>query len=271
MTATETRTCKQCGRTLPITAYYRSGTGGRYRYRTCKTCILRNHQRKRQGQPVQRHTRYNARGEIRCSRCERYLSADHFKRHPSRPGTWWSYCRECTRVLDRERYARKTSTLDGALADLEKRYARKERARKKTDEARTRFVRDGIRSLVARGLTKAEIARLRGTTYGSLLKWERRSIRHTPGRRPITPNVEERVAILLRHAAAILPTPGTVPVTPRRRLPHPDYHHLLALCEPEMARYPLRNSWKNGKRDHERTHNSRPAITTIGPKEREAA
>ena len=37
----------------------------------------------------------------------------------------WSYCRPCVREIDRERYRRKTSTIEGAMADLEKRYARK--------------------------------------------------------------------------------------------------------------------------------------------------
>jgi len=236
---TEPRICISCHRPLPLSAYYSAGHGNGRR-RTCKRCLLDDAKRvrRRGGAPV-RHSRFNAHGDIWCNRCEHYRDVTDFKRHPSRPGTYWSYCKPCTREIDRERYARRTSTLEGALADLEKRYQRKERQRQREFGARRRFLVESISLLRRRGLSKAEIARLTDTTFGNLLRWERGECE-----RP-TKAVCDRFVVVVRETAHL---PIGEPVRGHGRRPHPAMGELLARCLPQVEAIPVRNAWKNGRR-----------------------
>lgn len=193
-----------------------------------------NRQARARGAPV-RHPRYNARGEVWCNRCQQYLGAESFKRHPQRRHTYWSYCRPCTRIIDRERYARRTRDLDRALAELERHNQRK-RTRSAADFAeRRQFLADAIRILRRRGLTKAEIVRLTDTSFANLLKWERGE-RHRP-----TKAVCQRFSIVLRETADL---PIGSELADRRRLPHPAMGELLARCLPKVQAIPVRDTWK---------------------------
>jgi hypothetical protein len=244
------RTCRRCRRELPIERFYASGTGNGRR-RTCIRCLReQDAQERRQRDAKVRHSRYNARGDVWCNRCQRYLPSDSFKRHPTRTHTYWSYCKPCTREIDRERYARKFSNLETALMEQGRHNHRRRIRLAAQRRERLRNVQEMIRLLRARGLTKSEICRLGGFTMQSLLRWE---VAKVPSKRGISPNVEKRLGILVSAAIRVLPLPNETGILNyRRRLPHPDLPHLEAMCRDELARYPLRNSWINGKRDHER-------------------
>lgn len=180
--------------------------------------------------------RVNARGDVWCNHCEHYLPAHRFRRHPSRPA-WWPYCRDCTRVLDRQRARCIRGTPEWAAANADRlRRQRRQDAREQADRAA--FVRDGIGILRRRGLTKAEIARLARVSHASLIVWER-------GERRPDPNVAARFGVLLRETAA-LPI-GAEPAY-RRRLPHPAYAGLVARVGPLVAAYPVRSTWGTRKR-----------------------
>ncbi len=237
--AAATRTCLVCRRELDVDRFHRSGNHSAGRRRTCKTCIAdaQRRTRRERGSAI-RHPRYNARGDVWCNRCQRYQGAENFKRHPSRPHTYWSYCKVCTREVDRARYAKKTSTLEGALEVLEDHNRSKRRRMQREFAGRRRFLVDSISLLRRRGLTKAEIVRLTDTTFGNLLKWERGECLKP------TKAVCERFAIVVRESGAL---PAGEPVY-RRRLPHPAMGELLARCLPLVEAVPIRNAWKNGRR-----------------------
>jgi transcriptional regulator with XRE-family HTH domain/predicted Fe-S protein YdhL (DUF1289 family) len=232
------RYCTSCHRHRPERDFFASGHG-QARRRICTRCLHDQKRRERIARGGRdRHPRYNARGEVWCNRCDRYQGAENFKRHPSRPHTYWSYCKVCTRELDRERYARKTSTLEGAQAVLDSRLARNRRQRRAEFAERRKFLKESIQLLRRRGLTKAEIVRLTDTTHGNLLNWERGATK-----RP-TKAVCDRFAIVVRETAEL---PLGEPIH-RRRIPHPAMSELLARCLPKVRAIPLRDSWKNRRR-----------------------
>jgi DNA-binding transcriptional regulator YiaG len=232
------RLCIACNRVKPANQFHVSGHGNG-RKRTCIRCqhdAARRERIARGGKD--RHPRYNARGDVWCNRCERYLGAENFKRHPNRPGTYWAYCKPCTREIDRERYAKRTSTIEGAIAELDRKNQRKQRLTKERMAERRKFLKESILLLRRRGLTKAEIVRLTDTTFGNLLKWERGEMQ-----RPTE-------AICRRFGVVVRATHGFPLGEPahRRRLPHPAMAELLAICMPQIEAIPVRNSWKNGGR-----------------------
>ncbi len=176
--------------------------------------------------------RVNTRGDVWCFSCRQYLPSLRFRRHPSRPA-WWSYCRDCTRAIDRQR----TRCIPGTpewRAATEGRVRRKRRQRARERRGRVFFVRDAILLLRRRGFTKTEVAKLAGVSLGSLLKWE-------GGETVPDPNVAERFVVVLRETGHLPagPTPEA-----RRRLPHPELPTLLARCGPLVAAFPVRSRWK---------------------------
>jgi transcriptional regulator with XRE-family HTH domain/Pyruvate/2-oxoacid:ferredoxin oxidoreductase delta subunit len=244
------RLCVVCGHRKPINAFYTSGHGNGRR-RTCIRCLNDKDARARRASGARaRHQRINARGDVRCNRCQAYRPREDFKPHPSREGVFWSYCKPCTREIDRERYAKRTSTLDGAIAELEKKYQRKQRMLARKRQNRIDFVRDAITQLRGRGLTKSEIARLVGCTVQSIYRWE--AVTSWDDCR-ITENAEKRFGVVLAAAIEVLPPPNRNEIPNyRRRLPHPQLSQLLAMVAEDLERYPLRSSWVKGARDHER-------------------
>jgi DNA-binding transcriptional regulator YiaG len=234
-TVTERRRCKVCDANLPIERFYRSGRHTNGRRRTCIDCLKRQDavRRRAEGRKI-RHQRRNAHGDVWCNRCERYLPELSFREHPSRPGTLWSYCRACTREIDRERYARAMSDLESAERELERRNASKRRIARKRDTERRAFVADAIGILRRRGLTKMEVSRLTGTTIQSVLAWERKE-------RKLSPQAAERFVIVLRETAHL---PVQDRPAFRRRTPHPELDQLMARCRPQIAEYPtIRGRW----------------------------
>ena len=158
----ELRTCQVCKRTLPLDRFYASGTGSGRRH-TCSRCLNEQLGRERRASGAKiRHNRYNARGHVYCNHCEKYLPPETFKRHPSRPHTFWSYCKPCVRIKDRERYQKATSTIEGATRVLDSRLARKRRQRAAEQRERREYVVYAIHQLRLRGFTRAEVARLTG-------------------------------------------------------------------------------------------------------------
>lgn len=235
---TEThRTCKGCGRDLPLDAYYRIREG--YWYRTCKRCKREadNRKARKRGARV-RHPRTNARGQVRCGKCHQYLDASMFRKHPNRPGTHFWMCTPCSNAYDRERYAQRNRDLERALRDLDRRTELKRKHAGQRMAERRRFLVESIRLLRSRGLTKTEICRLADVTLGNLLKWERGSCQHP------TQAVCNRFSIVVRETGEL---PKVGPVVGRRR-PHPAMGELLARCLPQVQAIPTRNGWKNGAR-----------------------
>lgn len=209
-------------------------TGEAYRRRTCLDCETK--ERRARGVP-ERHARYDARGHVWCNNCRQYLHADNFRRHPLRPHTYWSYCKECTRWIDRNRARSIRGTADWKKAVTD-RVRRQRRQATQEQTERRKFVADAITLLGRRGLTRAEIARLCDTSHGSLIEWAR-------SERRVTPQVASRFGGLLRltHDFSMAAEPVR-----RRRLPHPEMPRLLAAMAPVLERYPVRNSWNSGKR-----------------------
>lgn len=195
-------------------------------------------ERTRRAPAYRRHTRFNARGDAWCNRCQRYLPVYEFKRHPSRPGTLWSYCKPCVLVIDRERYRKSTSTLAGAIAVLSKRYERKKRHQREVREERIAFIENAITVLRKRGFTLSHIARLTGIKVTNFYQWQKRASR--PSR-----NAERRFGLALQ-ATAHIPI-GETPAY-RLRLPHPELHTLCEQLAPELTKYPMRSAWINGRR-----------------------
>jgi hypothetical protein len=229
------RTCRICGHERPIRSFNRGTTnpktGAAYYKRTCVDC--EEAKRRAQGTP-RRHERYNARGDVWCNNCKRYRPREEFKRHPLRPHTFWAYCKDCTRVLDRLRYRAKARTSEGKAAQAA-RIERRRRSRESQQKSRAHFVQDAILLLRRRGLTKSEICRLAGVSFGNLLKWERREVR-------VSPNVASRMGVLLLETTGwpLVETPAY-----RRQSPHPRLDELVARCAEQVAQYPVRTRWAN--------------------------
>lgn len=118
--ATAPRTCRRCGQTQPADHFSASGHGNGRR-RVCIRCVRAAEAAKASRR---RHPRVNARGEVWCNACQRYLPRDHFKPHPSRPGALWPYCTPCVRIKDRARY-HKTKFRPDKAANAEERTRRK--------------------------------------------------------------------------------------------------------------------------------------------------
>lgn len=226
----DSKVCRECERRLPIrlfapTGHYVASLGRKSGDHTCREC--RAKQRRAKGIP-ERHQRYDARGRVWCTNCKQYLEADHFKRHPQRPHTFWSYCKDCTRVLDRLRW-----TGDRQRRHNESRTRRQKQRTSLELRERRDFVADAIRLLGRRGFTLTDVSKLAGVSLTSVYEWRDKA-------RRVTPNAAERFAVVLR-ATAHLPN-GDQPAY-RRRRPHPELEGLIARLGPELARYPLRSRW----------------------------
>lgn len=231
MTTETLLTCRDCQRALPTRHFYPSPGHSRTGFKTrCKICY-----RARYAKPGGhvRHPRYNARGDVWCNHCRRYLPPDRFKRHPSRTHTYWAYCRDCTRAMDRLRYRARVSTPEGRTEETGKNVARRRRRRLAERRERVDFVKNAIAALRTRGLTKAEICRLGGVSLGGLLAWER-------GDRCPDPPIAERFVVLLRETVQL---PSSSAPAYRRRTPHPAMAELLARCVPQVAAIPVRTKW----------------------------
>jgi DNA-binding transcriptional regulator YiaG len=169
-----------------------------------------------------------------CLQCDRWQERRHFATPPSRRGLPWPYCRECVRVIDRQR-ARSIRGTPEWTADMERR-ARQKRAQRTQEHAERReFVRVGILMLRRRGLTKSEVARVCDLSLSNLLRWER-------GQVVPDPNVARRVGELL-----LLTADWTLASEPtfRRRLPHPALPELAAGMCAVVERYPVRSRWRD--------------------------
>lgn len=230
------RPCAACRRTLPPRLF---GNGSKYggtdtprKRKTCLDCEAKA--RRAAGVPA-RHKRRNARGDVWCNACRHYLTPAAFKRHPSRPHTFWAYCRACTREIDRARGRAKRRTAEGQ-EEQRRAVARKARRRRAEQLERARFVAEAIALLLRRGFTKADICRLADVSWGSLLAWER-------AERRVTPAVAERFAILLRATSHVATGPEPCP---RRRRPHPELPMLIERVAPLVAAHPVRSRWKGG-------------------------
>lgn len=227
------RVCRVCGHERPIRCFGLGATnpktGAAYYRRTCRDCEERA--RRAKGIPKRRQRR-NARGDVWCNHCQRYLPPGRFAPRPRRPHTFWAYCRECTRALDRLR-ARNIRGTPEQRAHVAQSVARKRRRRHAAQRERARFVQDAIAILRRRGLTKTDICRLAQVTFASLLRWER-------GGKP-DPNTAARFGVLLVETAHLPngPTPAY-----RRRRPHPEAERLAARVVPQLAALPVRSRWK---------------------------
>lgn len=228
------RTCIDCKRSLPLDRFHGSGHGNGRRW-TCIRCFNQESDRKRRERGAHvRHHRYNARGHVWCNHCGKYLPPENFKLHPSRPGTYWSYCRPCVRILDRARYRKQTSTLEGALQMLEGRNDRKRRHRKAEQQERKEYVAYGIDQMRRRGFTKAEVSRLVGISWATMLKWADQKCDLY-----LMKPAELRIEVVLK---AVLDLP-VVGYQDRRRLPHPEYARIHAITHEAVKAIYLRNKW----------------------------
>lgn len=239
--ADQLRTCMSCKRTLPLDRFYSSGHGNGRR-NTCTRCLNEALDRERRANGAKRRNqRYNARGHVWCNRCSSYLPPENFKRHPSRPGTFWAYCKPCVREIDRERYARKTSTLEGATAVLDSRLHRKRRQMKAERRERKQYVVHALDQILLRGFTRAEVARLLDVSQPTLNKWL-----DPKDPTALLKAAEERVAVVWM-AVMDLPRTG---YQRGRRLPHSEYARIHAITREEVASHYLRNCWvkKNGEK-----------------------
>lgn len=229
------RICRACGHELPARKFGFSGAkspqGVKYRRGTCLDCEAKA----RGSKP--RPPRYDARGHVWCFHCRQYLPALRFARHPYHEDKYWSYCRECTRWIDRHRARSIRGTEEHAEA-TDDRLRRKQKQNRKEQRERRNFVADAITLLGRRGLTRAEICRLCDVSFTSLIAWTKQT-------RKVTRNVEHRFGEILRltHGFPLAAEP-----VHRRRLPHPEMPRLLSAMAPALERYPVRSSWVNGQR-----------------------
>lgn len=169
---------------------------------------------------------------IWCYGCRSYRPSDEFGFPPSFGGRPTPECLACRNARDATRPKRRRGTPEWER-DRERRVRDQRRQAAERAAERAAFVAGAIGTLRRRGLTKAEIRRLIGTTDGALLAWERRA------RRP-TPNAAERFVVALR-ATAHLPTG---PMPRRRRIPHPELPALVERVAPTLAAFPLRSRWR---------------------------
>lgn len=217
------RSCDRCCRLKAIRhfplATGRRADGTRYRKRTCADCL---------GAVVPaKRPRFDGHGNAWCHHCARYRAIEAFPTVATRPGPW-PYCYDCRRDLDRLRWRGERR------AKLNRRRVENQRAQAAREDAdRRAFVANAILVLRKRGLTKAEVARLAGTTMTSLLDWERRE-------RRVTPNAAERFAALLR---ATRDWPIGDPCW-RRRTPHPRLAELAVAVASTLDARPLRSRWR---------------------------
>jgi len=222
--------CPRCRQTLPLDAFYARPNGGPDCY--CRPC-RKDYQRRLAARKAghRRHVRINARGDVWCNHCQRYLPTCSFRRHPSRPHTWWAYCVDCTRELDRLRWRGERRARHNAESPN-----RRRRRRASERSERRAFVAGAILTLRRRGLTKTDVSRLTGVSLGSILAAEQGGGRWGP-----TPHTAARFVVALR-ATAHLPT-GAEPAY-RRRLPLPGLAELVARVRPLMDAYPVRSRWR---------------------------
>lgn len=230
--------CKgPCGRVLPRRLFPQTGgrsplTGERYGGPVCSGCLERAS--RAAGVPV-RHKRRNARGDVWCNHCERYLRPDAFRfvQYPSMPAPkFWAYCIACTQEIDRDRYHRTKFRIDKAAGAFE-RTKRKAGRRKQEYRERTKFVTGAIDTLRRRGFTKSEVAKLARVSMTQLYGWNEGTQRPTPA-------IEARFGELL-VATSRFPL-GDRPV--RRRIPHPELAAILAATDGLDVRYPVRDRWR---------------------------
>lgn len=242
------RTCATCGQTLPLDGQFRrraadyttrSGETKVYYARSCIRCqnaAQRAYQRKERPPKYHRMPRFNARGDAWCPHCQHYLPVTRFKPHPSRPGALWAYCRECTRIKDRRRYA--TAYLDDAKWAVEcARHTAAKRARRAKEIAERReFVFKALDTLRHKGLAYTDIAELAGISLVTFSAWRR------DPRRKLSPAAAARIGAVLT-AALDLPRQPTI-VRNRRLDPA-----LRAVLEERLAPVrptfiPMRSRWR---------------------------
>jgi hypothetical protein len=175
---------------------------------------------------------------VHCNNCKQYRPTSDFKRHPSRPHTWWAYCKPCTRELDRLRYRASVATPDGKRRVMEGRNRRKRRQSAADFRERREFLSGAIELLLRRGLTLSAISRITDTSLANIYKWRAKAIK-----RPTK-------AVMARFEQLLLLTmdwPIGAPAF-RNRLPHPKEQELIARMAPTIAAYPVRASrWKDGQ------------------------
>lgn len=192
-----------------------------------------------QRMPARFPPRINARGDVHCRACHRYLPGYCFREvaYPSlggRPRSW-SYCLPCTRQIDRERWTGARRAKENAS-----RLVRQRRHQAAARMERSGTVRGAIRTLRLRGLTKTAIARLSRTSLPSVLTWER-------GGRVPTTAVVSRFLVVLRETAYL---DRGDKLAYRRRLPHPDFDDLLWSCR-TVERFRVKNTWPARRRKRE--------------------
>lgn len=177
--------------------------------------------------------RFNTRGQVWCFDCWQYLDASRFRyvTYPSlgKP-KYWSYCIECQRQKDRDRWAERRKV------ENERRLIRQARDQQRARFERAEFAQKSILTLRKRGFTKAEIARLLDTSMTSILAWERRE-------RRVTTAATNRIGILM---AATAHMPLGEPAY-RRRLPHPEFDRIYAKTHQRIQAIPLRSRWATRK------------------------
>lgn len=116
--------------------------------------------------------RFNARGDVHCRRCERYLPRDWFRADDRCAAGIYSYCRPCTRAYQKRRYGR----LDDAAVRAKIAQATAYRRRKRRELQRERLA--GALATVADlerfGLSERAIAAGAGIDVETLRRWKRR-------------------------------------------------------------------------------------------------
>lgn len=173
----------------------------------------------------------DARGNLKCHHCTRWLPATMFRllSPPSFPRPRWeSYCVCCRRELDRLRWAGERRETNNKARVVNQR--KQQRAAR---QAKNDFGVAAVLTLRKRGLTKADIRRLLGVSWNALLAVEARRCR-------VTAPMAGRFVVALRETAH-LPT-GAEPAY-RRRKPLPGFAELVARVRPLMDAYPLRSRW----------------------------
>lgn len=184
------------------------------------------------GKPRWTKERLNARGQVLCLDCQRWMSRDAFACPPSRRGVPWPYCRECVRGIDRQRKRSIRGTREWQK-DTERRVRQKRRQRANEQQQRREFVQHAILLLRRRGLTKADICRCTNVSFTTLLSWEQ-------GKRRCDTNIDRRLGELLRLTSDF---PLSDEPVYRRRLPHPALPGLIAMMAPIVERHPTRSRW----------------------------
>lgn len=250
MTTEELRTCRRCGDIKPLeTGFYRTGgtyiapdgTARIYYKRICKRCQQKQQRAYRAGvEPpkFRRMKRFNARGDAWCPHCQAYLPVTRFRPHPTRPGTLWSYCRDCTMARDRDRYNRKFIDTAVWRKELDRRTSSKRNQRQREQKQRREFVLNALSQLRRKGLADVDIAELTGISTKTFWAWR------TDPARKITPQAEARLAAVL---LAALPLPVRAHPLLRGQRAEPELRAVLRdRCAAEVeATAPMRSRWRN--------------------------